>query len=158
MGNVIEPRSQHLSAKRVQIVQVKLVREKSLLYKERKIRSPHDAYILMQQFIGDTDREHFVVLCLDTKNQPTCLQTVHIGSLNSSIVHPREVLKSAILSNAASILVGHNHPSDICEPSSEDIEVTNRLKAASEIIGINLLDHIIICSDNFKSLKEAGLF
>lgn len=147
-----------IAAKRVQIVEVKLIREASLMYKERKIRSPHDAYQLMQEFIGDTDREHFVVLCLDTKNQPTCIQTVHIGSLNASIVHPREVLKSAILSNAASIIVGHNHPSNVCEPSSEDIEVTNRLKAASEIIGIELLDHIIICSDNFKSLKEASLF
>lgn len=100
------------AAKRVQIVQVKLVREKSLLYKERKIRSPHDAYTLMKEFVGDADREHFVVLCLDTKNQPTCIQTVHIGSLNASIVHPREVLKSALLSNSASIIVGHNHPSD----------------------------------------------
>ncbi|QIC47166.1 DNA repair protein RadC [Lysinibacillus sphaericus] len=156
MGNLTKSASQHLSAKRVQIVQVKLVREKSLLYKERKIRSPHDAYLLMQQYIGDTDREHFIVLCLDTKNQPTCLQTVHIGSLNSSIVHPREVLKSAILSNAASILVGHNHPSDICDPSPEDISVTERLKEACEIIGVDLLDHLIICSDSFKSLKEAG--
>ncbi|MGG2083010.1 JAB domain-containing protein [Lysinibacillus pakistanensis] len=143
-------------AKRVQIVQVKLVREKSMLYKERKIRSPHDAYILMQELIGDADREHFVVLCLDTKNQPTCIQVVHIGSLNASIVHPREVLKSALLSNTASILVGHNHPSDNPTPSQEDIEVTERLKEAGKILGIDLLDHLIICSDSFISLKEKG--
>ncbi|MCY9545469.1 JAB domain-containing protein [Lysinibacillus xylanilyticus] len=143
-------------AKRVQIVQVKLVREKSILYKERKIRSPHDAYILMKEFIGDADREHFVVLCLDTKNQPTCIQVVHIGSLNTSIVHPREVLKSALLSNTASILVGHNHPSDTPTPSQEDIEVTERLKEAGKILGIDLLDHLIICSDSFISLKEKG--
>ncbi|WCH47029.1 JAB domain-containing protein [Lysinibacillus sp. OF-1] len=144
------------SAKRVQIVQVKLVREKSLLYKERKIRSPHDAYTLMKEFIGDADREHFVVLCLDTKNQPTCIQVVHIGSLNASIVHPREVLKSALLSNSASIIVGHNHPSDIATPSPEDIEVTERLKDAGKILGIDLLDHLIICTDSFTSLKEKG--
>ncbi|MCY9545474.1 JAB domain-containing protein [Lysinibacillus xylanilyticus] len=144
------------SAKRVQIVQVKLVREKSLLYKERKIRSPHDAYTLMKEFIGDVDREHFVVLCLDTKNQPTCIQVVHIGSLNASIVHPREVLKSALLSNSASIIVGHNHPSDIATPSPEDIEVTERLKDAGKILGIDLLDHLIICTDSFTSLKEKG--
>lgn len=153
MGNI-----QHLHAKRVPIVQVKLVREKSLLYKERKIRSPHDAYTLMKDFIGDADREHFVVLCLDTKNQPTCIQTVHIGSLNSSIVHPREVLKSALLSNSASIIVGHNHPSDVSDPSPEDISVTERLKQAGEIVGIELVDHIIICSDKYKSLKEDGIF
>ncbi|WBF57676.1 DNA repair protein RadC [Lysinibacillus sp. JK80] len=145
------------AAKRFQIVQVKLVREKSLLYKERKIRSPHDAYTLMKEFIGDADREHFVVLCLDTKNQPTCIQTVHIGSLNASIVHPREVLKSALLSNSASIIVGHNHPSNVCDPSAEDIQVTERLKEACNILGIDLLDHLIICTDTFNSLKETGV-
>jgi len=145
------------AAKRFQIVQVKLVREKSLLYKERKIRSPHDAYTLLKEFIGDADREHFVVLCLDTKNQPTCIQTVHISSLNASIVHPREVLKSALLSNSASIIVGHNHPSDVCDPSAEDIQVTERLKEACNILGIDLLDHLIICTDTFKSLKETGV-
>lgn len=68
-------------AKRVDIVQVKLVREKTMLYKNRRIRSPHDAFELMKEFLGDVDREHFIVLCLDTKNQPTCIQTVHIGQL-----------------------------------------------------------------------------
>lgn len=143
-------------AKRVNIVQVKLVREKTLFYKDRKIRSPHDAYELIQNFIGDVDREHFIVLCLDTKNQPTCIQVVHIGSLNSSIVHPREVLKSALLSNSASIIVAHNHPSNVADPSPEDIEVTKRLIEAGKIIGVELLDHLIICTDSFRSLKESG--
>lgn len=144
-------------AKRVNIVQVKLVREKVIHYKNRKIRSPEDAYNLMKEYLGDVDREHFIVICLDTKNQPTCIQTVHIGSLNASIVHPREVLKSALLSNSASIIVGHNHPSDNPSPSPEDIQVTERLKEAGNILGIDLLDHLIICSDSFKSLKEAGV-
>ena len=145
-----------IPAKRVQVVQVKLIREKSMLYKGRMIRSPHDAYQLMIEFLGDVDREHFIVLCLDTKNQPTCIQTVHIGSLNSSIVHPREVLKSALLSNAASIIVAHNHPSDNSSPSPEDIQVTKRLENACNILGMNLLDHLIICTDNYNSLKEQG--
>lgn len=144
-------------AKRVNIVQVKLVRENVIHYKDRKIKSPEDAYHLMREYLGDADREHFVVLCLDTKNQPTCIQTVHIGSLNASIIHPREVLKSAILSNAASIIVGHNHPSNVCVPSPEDTQVTERLKDACTIIGIDLLDHLIIGTDTFKSLKEANL-
>ncbi|AVK85929.1 DNA repair protein RadC [Lysinibacillus sp. B2A1] len=148
--------SKSVSAKRVSIVQIKLVREKTMLYKDRKIRSPHSAYELLRDFLGDVDREHFIVMCLDTKNQPTCIQTVHIGSLNSSIVHPREVLKSALLSNSASIIVAHNHPSNICDPSPEDISVTERLKKACEIVGVELLDHLIICSDSFKSLKESG--
>ncbi|MFS0662135.1 DNA repair protein RadC [Niallia alba] len=145
-----------IHAKRINIVKVKLVREKSILYQERKIISPTHAYELIRDFLGDVDREHFLVLCLDTKNQPTCLQVVHIGTLNSSIVHPREVLKSALLSNAASIIVAHNHPSNVATPSLEDIEVTKRLKQACKIIGIELLDHLIICSSSFHSLKEGG--
>lgn len=81
---------------------------------------------------------------------------MHIGSLNSSIVHPREVLKSALLSNSASIIVAHNHPSDVTDPSPEDIEVTKRLIDAGKIVGVDLLDHLIICTDSFKSLKESG--
>jgi len=96
-------------AKRVSIVNMKLVREKTMMYKNRRIRSPHDAYLLMKEFLGDMNREHFVVLCMYTKNQPICIQTVHIGSLNASIVHPREVLKPAILSNSACIICFHNH-------------------------------------------------
>ncbi|AMO35091.1 DNA repair protein RadC [Lysinibacillus sphaericus] len=145
-----------LPAKRINIVQIKLIREKSILYKDRQIRSPQNACEIIQNFSGDNDREHFVVLCLDTKNQPTCLQIVHIGNLNASIVHPREVLKSAILSNSASIIVAHNHPSNNCEPSPEDIEVTKRLIKAAEIIGITLMDHLILSTDSFKSLKELG--
>jgi len=98
LGGIYMEEKKQQPAKRVDIVQVKLVREKTTLYKNRRIRSPHDAYESMKEFLGDVDREHFVVLCLDTKNQPACIQTVHIGSLNSSIVHPREVLKPAILS------------------------------------------------------------
>lgn len=98
-------------AKRVNVVSLKLVKERSLLYKNRSIRSPEDGYQLLKQYLGDVDREHFVVVCLDTKNQPTAINTCHIGSLNTSLVHPREVMKPAILSNAASIIVGHNHPS-----------------------------------------------
>lgn len=143
-------------AKRVDIVSVKLVREKTMLYQDRKIRSPRDAYEIMQQFLGDVDREHFIVLAMDVKGQPTCIQTVHIGSLNASIVHPREVLKTAILSNAASIICGHNHPSNVSDPSPEDIEVTKRLVEAGQIIGIDVLDHLILCEDNFRSLKESG--
>lgn len=144
------------SAKRVDIVQIKLVRERTILYQNRKIRSPQDANELLSKFLGLVDREHFLVMCLDTKNQPTCIQTVHIGSLNSSIVHPREVFKTAILSNSASIIVAHNHPSNVTTPSAEDIEVTNRLKEAGSIIGIDLLDHLIICEDSFLSLNEKG--
>ena len=123
-------------AKRINIVSLKLVKESSLLYKERSIRSPGDGYNLLRQFLVEADREHFVVICLDTKNQPTSINICHVGSLNASIVHPREVMKAAILSNSASILVGHNHPSNDPTPSREDIDVTKRLVEAGKNIGI----------------------
>ena len=98
-----------------------------------------------------------IVCCLDMKNQPTSISVVSIGSLNSAIVHPREVYKTAILSNAASIIIAHNHPSGIVDPSHEDITLTNRLDEAGKIIGIKLLDHLIIGYGNFYSFKEEGM-
>lgn len=145
-----------LPAKRVNIVSLKLVKESSILYKERSVRSPEDGYKLLKQFLEDADREHFIVVSLNTKNQPVSINVCHIGSLNASIVHPREVMKSAILSNAASIIVGHNHPSGRVEPSKEDIEVTKRLVEAGKIIGIDVLDHIIVGDETYTSLKEKG--
>lgn len=143
-------------AKRVNIVSLKLVKESTLHYKERSVRSPEDGYNLLKMFLDDKDREHFIVVSLDTKNQPVSINVCHIGSLNASIVHPREVMKSAILSNAASIIVGHNHPSGKVEPSREDVDVTKRLVEAGKIIGIELLDHIIVGHQDFVSLKEKG--
>lgn len=151
-----EQQPKHVPAKRVDIVSLRLVKESSLLYKDRSIRSPEDAYNLFKQFLGELDREYFVVMCLDVKNQPTAINVCHIGSLNSSIVHPREVMKAAILSNSASILVLHNHPSGRPEPSQEDIDVTKRLAEAGSIIGVELLDHLVVGEDSFVSLKERG--
>lgn len=142
--------------KRVDIVSIKLVKESSLLYKGRTICSPQEGFELAKQYLGDVDREHFVVICLDTKNNPTCINTVHIGSLNASIVSVREVYKTAILKNSASILCFHNHPSGHPEPSREDIEVTKRLVESGKLIGIDMLDHIIVGDDNYVSLKEKG--
>jgi len=121
-------------AKRVNIVSLKLVKESSLLYKERSVRSPEDGYKLLKQFLEDADREHFIVVSLNTKNQPVSINVCHIGSLNISIVHPREVMKSAILSNAASIIVGHNHPSGETTQSRGDVEVIKRLVEAGKVL------------------------
>src|SRR5690625_8002740 len=97
----------NVPAKRVTIARLEMVKECSVLYKNRVIRSPQDGYALFKQFLGDVDREHFVVACLDTKNKLTALNVCHVGSLNPFIVHPREVMKPAVLSNAAGILIGH---------------------------------------------------
>ncbi|PFE50767.1 DNA repair protein RadC [Bacillus cereus] len=143
-------------ATRVDIVKLKMVKESSLLYKERRVKSPEDASLLFKQFLDGADREYFIVLCLDIKNQPTAINVCHIGSLNSSIVHPREVLKLAIISNAASIIVAHNHPSNDPTPSREDLEVTKRLIEVGKVVGIEVLDHLIVCEESFISLKEKG--
>ncbi|WP_458124743.1 JAB domain-containing protein [Paenibacillus sp. Z3-2] len=136
------------------MVSLKIVRESSFLYSERVIRSPHEAVELLRPFLQNADREHFLVVCLDTKNQVNWITTCHISTLNTSIVHPRECYKVALLSNAATILVAHNHPSGVPTPSPEDIAITKRLYEAGEILGIDLLDHIIIAGNGYCSLKE----
>lgn len=143
-------------AKRVNIVSIKLVKETSMLYKNRRVRSLQDSYEIFKEFLGEVDREYFVVMCLDTKNQPTNISVAHIGSLNASIVHPREVMKTAILSNAASIICAHPHPSGDPLPSPEDIQVTERLVEAGNIIGVDVLDHIVLGDNCYISLKEKG--
>lgn len=143
--------------KRVTLVDVVLERKGSMLFEGRRVKCPYDGAKIIRDFIGDCDREKFVVLCLNTKNEPTALQVVHTGSLNASIVHPRDVFKVAVLSNSASVVVAHNHPSGSAEQSPEDVQVTERLVQAGRILGIDVLDHLIITHDNFKSLKEEGL-
>lgn len=144
--------------KRVAIVSVKLVKEGNLYYANRTIRNPRDGAELCRKFLGSVDREHFVVLCLNVKNQPTHINIAHVGSLNASVVHPREVYKPAVLANAASIMAFHNHPSGNPDPSPEDIEVTHRLHQVGEYLGIQLIDHIIIGDEGrYTSLRERGV-
>ncbi|WP_346962244.1 JAB domain-containing protein [Clostridium sp.] len=144
-------------SKRVNLVSVKLIKEGSILYEPRRVSSPKDAVELAKDFLIESDREKMILVCLDNKNQPTSINTVSVGSLNSSIVHPREVFKVAILSNSASIIVYHNHPSGDVTPSKEDINITERLKEAGKILGIELIDHIIVGSnESYYSFKERG--
>ncbi len=150
--------SNKLAAKRVEIVSLKVVKEKpSVNYPLRTIRSPEDAVELFRNFIGDLDREGFALLCLSTKNEPTALHMVSTGTLNASLVHPREAYKLAILANSSAVIACHNHPSGHPDPSREDIEMTKRLKEAGELLGIDFLDHIIIGDGCHVSLKEQGL-
>ncbi|MCF6408664.1 DNA repair protein RadC [Alkalihalobacillus sp. EGI L200015] len=120
------------------------------------IRSPDDGAKYVMDEMRFLSQEHFVCIYLNTKNQVLHKQTVFIGSLNASIVHPREVYKEAMRRSAASIICFHNHPSGDPNPSREDIEVTQRLAECGKIIGIDLLDHIIIGDQKFVSLKEKG--
>ena len=101
--------------------------------------------------------EYLYMICLNTKNKVLGIFEVSHGSLNSSIVHPREVFKRAVMINSANIIIAHNHPSGDIAPSKEDIAITCRLKECGEVLGIKLLDHIIVGGDNYISLKEKGI-
>ena len=120
------------------------------------IRSPEDgADYVMEEMCG-LNQEHFVVLFLNTKNQIFHRQTIFIGSLNASIVHPREIFREAVKRSCASIICAHNHPSGDPTPSQEDINVTRRLVESGKMIGIEVLDHLVIGDRKFVSLKEKG--
>ncbi|MGM0877471.1 MAG: JAB domain-containing protein [Bacillota bacterium] len=121
------------------------------------VRSPQDGANIASMFIGDEDREVFFVMCLNTKNRVVAVHRCHVGGLNASLVVPREVFKSAILNNSASIIVSHQHPSQEIDPSREDIEVTKGLVECGRILGIEVLDHIIVnASADYYSMKEKG--
>lgn len=121
------------------------------------IRSPEDVRDLLIEDMRYYDREHFRVLYLDRKGGLMVMEDVSIGGLHSSIVHPREVFKTAVKRSAASIILVHNHPSGDPSPSSEDVAVSCRLIEAGKIMGIEVLDHIIIGESTYCSLKEKGL-
>ncbi|MCY6485072.1 DNA repair protein RadC [Clostridium aestuarii] len=118
------------------------------------IKQPKDAVNLVMEEMRYLKEEHLRVIMLNTKNRVTCIKDVSIGTLNSSIVHPREIFSEAIKKNSAAIIICHNHPSGDPTPSSEDINVTYRLKECSELLGIGLLDHLIIGNGIYVSLKE----
>lgn len=121
------------------------------------VSSPQDVAALLQSELRYLKKEVLKSVLLDAKNRVIAVKTVSIGDLTSSIVHPREVFKDAIVASAASIIVAHNHPSGDPAPSTDDINITRRLISAGQTIGIELLDHIIIGDDKHVSLKEKGL-
>jgi len=125
---------------------------------QQVLKSPEDVAAVMRSKSKGKKKEHFWVICLDTRNRLISWKQVSVGSLDTSIVHPREVFKEAISSSAASVIFVHNHPSGDPEPSKEDVELTKRLAKAGEIIGIDVLDHIIVCDSSYLSLKASNLF
>ncbi|MBL8048937.1 MAG: DNA repair protein RadC [Chthonomonas sp.] len=124
------------------VVRVRLIRETTTC--QIQLSSPEDAMKICEVFLVEEDREHLIVLMLSAKNDLIGVHTVSIGNLTASIVSPREVFKAAILANACSIILAHNHPSGDPEPSVEDIEVTRVIRLAGELLQIHLIDHIIV--------------
>lgn len=117
---------------------------------------PSEAGEALRTLIGNKDREHFVTLHLDARNRIIAAEIVAVGILTSCLVHPREVFKGAILNGAAAIICGHNHPSGDVTPSSEDVDLEKRLRAAGELLGMHVLDFIIVSQTTHWSTRERG--
>jgi DNA repair protein RadC len=122
------------------------------------LKTPEDIVGVVQGRLKDKKKEYFLAVLLDTRNQLIRAAEISVGSLDSSIVHPREVFKEAISASASTVIFVHNHPSGDTEASEDDIALTKRLAEAGEIVGIEVLDHIIIGGKSFTSLKRQGLF
>lgn len=127
-----------------------------LIKQNKKITCSNDVYLELKEY-HNKQQEYFLALYLDGANHLIQTKVITIGILNQSLVHPREVFSYAIEKRCASIIVAHNHPSGILEASNEDINVTKRLKESGKILGIELLDHLIIASNGYLSLKEEGV-
>ena len=138
---------------------LKLVQALSgIYYKDKlndslKLNSPDEVYAYLKEKIGYEKKEHVVVLFFDSKNN-LIIDDVSVGTLNASLMHPRELFNKAVLKNASHVLVAHNHPSGDSTPSTEDITVTKRLIQAGKILGINVVDHMVISSSGYTSIRE----
>ena len=145
----------------ISFLNLRIIKENAGRYDvNKKIQSPEDVFNIAQKVIKASEyaEENLWLITLDTKNNITGIFTVSTGSLNASIVHPREIFKRAVLQNAVSIIICHNHPSGDVTPSQEDINTTKRIYEAGKILGIELLDHVIIGDNKYTSLKERGVF
>lgn len=136
----------------------RLVRETDFTYPDRQaVSSPDDLAPILQEYFRDKDREEFLVVLLDTSNTLIGLAQISVGGLAGSIVEPRQIFKTAILANAAALILVHNHPSGNPEPSRNDIRITRQLTEAGAIMGIPIHDHLIITEGNYTSLAERGV-
>jgi len=140
---------------------IKVVKElnkrtsKEIINSNILLDSPETVFNFLKEKIGSEKKELFVIIFFDTRNN-LIVDDVSVGTLNASLVHPREVFKRAILNNASHVVIAHNHPSGDPTPSSEDIFTTRRLTEAGKILGIAIIDHIIVSGDKYVSLKELG--
>ena len=145
------------SLRYIPVYHVELVRDRSIKAEPRpSIHNSDDVVAMLQDELLTADREKLICLMLNAKNVVIGMDIVSVGSLTSSVAHPREIFKSAILKNAASIILSHGHPSGDPTPSREDIQLTERIRQAGEILGIKLLDHIIIGENGTYSFRNTG--
>lgn len=146
------------NAFKLDVVSVRLVKDAGVV-SEKEIHSPQDAVNIVGKMLCDMDREMVCVVNMRTDGVPINCTFAGMGAVNYSIAHPRELLKASILSNAASIILLHNHPSAKLVPSKADVQMTDRMQRVCELVGIPLMDHIIVGGDNqtYFSFKEKGI-
>ncbi len=154
--------SKPIRRKFISVYRVSLVRDEHLKFEQKNLNNSSEAQSMVRKLIeerGQPDREQFCILLLDTKNKIIGLNIVSTGGLSSASVHPREVLKPAILANAAAIILAHNHPSGELTPSPQDEAITRRIIQASEIMGITIHEHLIVSleDDRYFSFADQGL-
>ena len=121
-----------------------------------RVRGPEDLEALLSRELGGLDREHFLGIYLDARHRVLTVQTVSVGTLNASLVHPREVYRAAVGLQAAALVVAHNHPSGCAQPSGDDLELTRRLARCGSLLGIELLDHLVVGDGDLVSIREYG--
>ena len=124
-------------------------------YKSKELTDPKKVYQLIKSKLKDYHKEHFYIIALNSRNYS--IAEVSVGSLNASIVHPREVFAEAIKNKAASVIIAHNHPSGDPEPSEDDLQTTKQLVEAGKILDIEIVDHVIVTKDKFLSMKQKGI-
>jgi DNA repair protein RadC len=139
------------------VIRLQMVKETIEYYGTKKVRSPTDVEEVVRTFIGHADREVFIALNLSTANNINSIHVVSIGTLNQSIVHPRECFKAALLSNADAVIFAHNHPSGEVIPSAEDKQITTKLRECGQLLNIRVLDHVIVGDKGYFSFQENGL-
>lgn len=139
------------------LVRLQIVKEEIEYYGTKKVQTPKDLEEVVRKFIGDSDREVFLAVNLNSANLINSIHIISIGSLNQSIVHPRECFKAALLCNAEAVVFAHNHPSGEVIPSNEDKQVTAGLKQAGQLLGIRVLDHVIVGDGKYFSFQENNL-
>lgn len=145
-----------MNNKRINIISLKVCKEKNVEYSFERIIKPKDILKLVKTAVGDTDREYFMVINLNNQNLPNSIEITSIGSLTETMVSPREVFKSAIVSNSARIILCHTHPSGSTSPSDADIKITNALVKIGKFLDIPVIDHLIVGGDSVYSLMENG--
>lgn len=143
--------------KKIAIVDIALVKDKSITL-DIDGRDGRRVAKFLNEFIGPSDREHFVMVALNARGRVVAVNEISVGTVTASLAHPREIFKAAILSNASAIIIAHNHPSNEVDPSEEDLRLTQRVKQAGEIMGISIVDHYVLGAEEFYSIDKRSKY